>query len=191
MPKNPRQPDIPVLFVLDEFLSIGPFPEYREAIKTHAGAGVRLWFFLQDIYSIQEHYPGTSWGTFLNCAVKQFFGINDHSTATMIGGYLGHKTHALRTTSASANVSSTLGGWLDKASANSSFSSTDGLQFLGRPLLTGDEVRELLGGWQGDGWRYGITDIAGRATVQDTACGSRKKRNMQAESGNGVRRGQR
>lgn len=38
---------------------------------------------------------------------------------------------------------------------------TEGIQFLGRPLLTSDEVRELLGGWQGDGWRYGITDIAG------------------------------
>ncbi|MNY74930.1 hypothetical protein D3C86_2140720 [compost metagenome] len=38
---------------------------------------------------------------------------------------------------------------------------TENVQFLGRPLLTSDEVRELLGGWQGDGWRYGITDIAG------------------------------
>lgn len=161
MLKNPHKPDIPVLFVLDEFLSIGPFPEYRDAIKTHAGAGVRLWFFLQDIYSIQEHYPGTSWGTFLNCAVKQFFGINDDATAKMIGEYLGHKTHALRTTSASANVSSHLGGWYADASTNSGFATTEGVQFLGRPLLTGDEVRELLGGWKGDGWRYGITDIAG------------------------------
>lgn len=161
MLKNPAQPEIPVLFVLDEFLSIGPFPEYRDAIKTHAGAGVRLWFFLQDIYSIQEHYPDTSWGTFLNCAVKQFFGINDDATAKMIGDYLGHKTHAIRTTGAGANVSSHLGGWQADASVNSGFSMNEGVQFLGRPLMTGDEVRELLGGWQGDGWRYGITDIAG------------------------------
>lgn len=158
---NPRKPDIPVLFVLDEFLNIGPFPEYRDAIKTHAGAGVRLWFFLQDIFSIEEHYPGRSWGTFLNCAVKQFFGINDDETAKMIGGYLGHKTHAFLTSSASQNVSSHLGGWFDNASTNSGFAMTESIQFLGRPLLTGDEVRELLGGWKGDGWRYGITDIAG------------------------------
>lgn len=158
---NPRVPEIPVLFVLDEFLNIGPFPEYRDAIRTHAGAGVRLWFFLQDIYSMEEHYPGNSWRPFLNCAVKQFFGINDDETAKMIGGYLGHKTHAIRTTSASTNVSSHLGGWYADASTNSGFSMTEGLQFLGRPLLTSDEVRELLGGWKGDGWRYGITDIAG------------------------------
>ncbi|GAA3075523.1 type IV secretory system conjugative DNA transfer family protein [Rhizobium viscosum] len=156
---NPRVPEIPVLFVLDEFLNIGRFPEYRDAIRTHAGAGVRLWFFLQDIYSIEEHYPGNSWRPFLNCAVKQFFGINDEETAKMIGGYLGHKTHAIRTTSTGANVSSHQQDW--DGSTNTSFSSTENIQFLGRPLLTSDEVRELLGGWQGDGWRYGITDIAG------------------------------
>ncbi|MFS8047028.1 type IV secretory system conjugative DNA transfer family protein [Rhizobium sp. BR 314] len=158
---NPRIPDIPVLFVLDEFLNIGPFPEYRDAINTHAGAGVRLWFFLQNLYAIQEHYPGASWQPFLNCAVKQFFGINDDETAKLIGGYLGHATHAYRTTTSTTNVASHLGGWQGEASANTNFSMTEGIQFLGRPLLTSDEVRELLGGWQGDGWRYGITDIAG------------------------------
>jgi type IV secretion system protein VirD4 len=158
---NPRVPDIPVLFVLDEFLNIGPFPEFRDAIRTHAGAGVRLWFFLQDIHSIEEHYPGNSWRPFLNCAVKQFFGINDDETARMVGGYLGHKTEAIRVITSSANVSSQLGRWDRDASASSGFSMTESVQFLGRPLMMGDEVRELLGGWQGDGWRYGITDIAG------------------------------
>ncbi|MBD1549535.1 type IV secretory system conjugative DNA transfer family protein [Roseibium aggregatum] len=158
---NKTVPKIPVLFVLDEFLNIGPFPEYRDAIRTHAGAGVRLWFFLQDIYSIEEHYPGNSWRPFLNCAMKQFFGVNDHETAKMIGEYLGHKTHAVLNTGSSANVSSHLGGFYFDASANTGFSSTEGVQFLGRPLMTPDEVRELLSGWQGDGWRMGITDIAG------------------------------
>lgn len=158
---NPRIPEIPVLFVLDEFLNIGPFPEYRDAIRTHAGAGVRLWFFLQDIYSIEQDYPGNSWRPFLNCAVKQFFGVNDHETATMVGSYLGHKTHSIRTTSASANVSSHLGSWYDTASTNTGFSVTEGIQFLGRPLMTADEIRELLGGWAADGWRHGIIDIAG------------------------------
>ncbi len=158
---NPRVPDIPVLFVLDEFLNIGPFPEYRDAIRTHAGAGVRLWFFLQDIYSIEEHYPGNSWRPFLNCAVKQFFGINDDETAKMIGGYLGHKTHAIRTTSTNTNMSSQRAGWFEGSAPSTGVSTTESVQFLGRPLLTSDEVRELLGGWTSEGWRYGITDIAG------------------------------
>ncbi len=158
---NPRVPDIPVLFVMDEFLNIGPFPEYRDAIRTHAGAGVRLWFFLQDIASVEAHYPGASWRPFLNCAVKQFFAVNDDDTARMIGNYLGHKTHAIRNVSSSAHVSSHLTGWDSGPSTNTGFSMTETIQFLGRPLLMPDEVQELLGGWQGDGWRYGITDIAG------------------------------
>lgn len=158
---NPRVPDIPVLFVMDEFLNIGPFPEYRDAIRTHAGAGVRLWFFLQDIASVEAHYPGASWRPFLNCAVKQFFAVNDDDTARMIGNYLGHKTHAIRNVSSSSHVSSHLTGWDSGPSTNTGFSMTETIQFLGRPLLMPDEVQELLGGWQGDGWRYGITDIAG------------------------------
>jgi type IV secretion system protein VirD4 len=184
---NPRVPDIPVLFVLDEFLNIGPFPEYRDAIRTHAGAGVRLWFFLQDIYSIEEHYPGNSWRPFLNCAVKQFFGINDDETAKMIGGYLGQKTHAIRNTSATANVGSHLDGWDGGASTNSGFSSTESVQFLGRPLLTRDEVRELLGGWQGDGWRYGITDIAGTRPFKTQLVAHEKSENCRNRIGKMVR----
>ncbi len=157
---NPRIPEIPVLFMLDEFLNIGPFQEYRDAINTHAGAGVRLWFFLQNLYAIQEHYPGASWQPFLNCAVKQFFEVNDEETAKLIGSYLGHKTHAYMNTSGSTNLSSHL-GWPGDATTNTGISMSESVQFLGRPLLTSDEVRELLGGWQGDGWRYGITDIAG------------------------------
>lgn len=186
---NPRVPDIPVLFVLDEFLNIGPFPEYRDAIRTHAGAGVRLWFFLQDIYSLELHYPGNSWRPFLNCAVKQFFGINDPETSKMVGEYLGHKTHAIRTTSSSTNISSHLGGWMGEGSTNSGFSMTEGIQFLGRPLMTADEIKELLGGWQGDGWRYGITDIAGtrpfktQLVVHEKSENCRQRIGMMAKGG--------
>ncbi|MGT2501225.1 type IV secretory system conjugative DNA transfer family protein [Bradyrhizobium guangxiense] len=78
---NPAKPEIPVLFVLDEFLSLGPFADFRNAIRTHASAGVRLWFFLQDMGTLEEHYPGKAWQAFLNTSVKQFFGIDDPFTA--------------------------------------------------------------------------------------------------------------
>ncbi|TGV75887.1 transporter, partial [Mesorhizobium sp. M2D.F.Ca.ET.145.01.1.1] len=94
MENNRRLPDIPVLFILDEFLNLGPFPEFRAAIRTHASTGVRLWFFLQDVMSLQEQYPGNSWQPFLNCSVKQFFGVDDPITGELIGKYLGHETLA-------------------------------------------------------------------------------------------------
>ncbi|MER9177790.1 type IV secretory system conjugative DNA transfer family protein [Mesorhizobium sp. M0955] len=161
MESNPRTPKIPVLFILDEFLNLGPFPEFRAAIRTHASAGVRLWFFLQDVMSLQEHYPGTSWQPFLNCAVKQFYGIDDPITGELIGRYLGHETLAYLNRSTSHNGSSQLGHWLGDASVNTGTSGNESVQFLGRPLMTPDEIMELLSGWQRGNWRWSINYARG------------------------------
>lgn len=151
MIRNPRIPKIPVLFVLDEFLALGPSPEFRAAIRTHAGYGVRLWFFLQDVGTLQEHYPGTSWQAFFNCAVKQFFGTDEPFTAELIGKFLGTTTIAHRATNQGSNVSAQMGGEHGSAGVNSS--SGESIQFLGRGLLTPDEVMTELSGWLPGGQR--------------------------------------
>ena len=161
MESNRRTPDIPVLFILDEFLNLGPFPEFRAAIRTHASAGVRLWFFLQDVMSLQEHYPGDSWQPFLNCSVKQFFGIDDPITGELIGKYLGHETLAYLSRSSGHSGSSQLGRWYGDATVNTGTSGNETVQFLGRPLMTPDEIMELLSGWQRNGWRWGINYARG------------------------------
>lgn len=151
MRRNPRIPEIPVLFVLDEFLQLGPSPEFRNAIRTHAGYGVRLWFFLQDIGTLQEHYPGTSWQTFFNCAVKQFFGTDETFTAELVSRFLGTTTVAYRATNEGSNVSAQMGG--ENGSAGVNMSSGESIQFLGRSLLTPDEVLAELSGWLRGGQR--------------------------------------
>lgn len=155
---NKQTPEIPVLFVLDEFLQLGPFTAFRNAIRTHAGAGVRLWFFLQDLAGLEEHYPD-GWKPFFNCAVRQFFGTNDPFTGELVGRYLGSQTVAYRSTNAGANVSASSGG--DNGSSGVSISSGESVQFLGRPLLTPDEIMAELSGWKGNGWRGSILDISG------------------------------
>ena len=162
MLRNTTVPEIPVLFVLDEFLALGPFAEFRDAIRTHAGAGVRLWFFLQDLGSLEEIYPGTGWRPFLNCSVKQFFGVDDPYTGELIGRYLGNATLAFRSTSAGTNVSAQQDNWLgDGGSAGTTLTTGESVQFVGKPLLTPDEVMELLGAWQPEGWRWGIVHTRG------------------------------
>jgi len=158
---TPTQPRIPVLFILDEFLSLGPFPDFRHAIRTHAAAGVRLWFFLQDMGTLEEHYPGTSWQAFLNTSVKQFFGVDDPFTAELVGRYLGNQTVAYKSIQSGANVSAQMGSWTTDGSAGVAFSNGESIQFLGRPLLTPDEVMALLSGWHADGTRTGIIHIRG------------------------------
>jgi len=158
---NPAVPRIPVLFVLDEFLSLGPFAEFRNAIRTHASAGVRLWFFLQDMGTLQEHYPGAAWQAFLNSSVKQFFGTDDPFTADLIGRYLGNQTVAYRSTQTSANVSAQMGSWTQDGSAGVTFSNGESVQFLGKPLLAPDEVMALLSDWHANDTRTGIVHIRG------------------------------
>ena len=157
MRRNPRIPPIPVLFVLDEFLALGPAPEFREAIRTHAGYGVRLWFFLQDVGTLQEHYPGTSWQTFFNCAVKQFFGTDEPFTAELVAKFLGSTTVAYRSTTEGANVSAQMGG--EHGSAGVNMSSGESIQFLGRGLLTPDQVMTELSGWLPGGQRQSFVRL--------------------------------
>jgi type IV secretion system protein VirD4 len=161
MLRSPAQPKIPVLFVLDEFLSLGPFAEFRDAIRTHAGAGVRLWFFLQDVGSLEFEYPNSGWRPFFNCSVKQFFGVDDPFTGELIGKFLGTRTVAHLSTNEGGNISAQNGGWGQDSSTNVTFSSNESIQFNGRPLLTPDEVMELLSDWQEDGWRWGIIQMRG------------------------------
>lgn len=157
MIRNPRKPDIPVLIVLDEFLSLGHFPEFRDAIRTHAGAGVRLWFFLQDLGALQEHYPGNAWQAFMNCSVKQFFGTDEPFTGELIGRLIGSRTIAYRSTNESANVSAQIGQ--ENGSAGVNLSTSENLAFAGKPLLTPDEVIQEMAGWRADGTRAGIVQL--------------------------------
>lgn len=169
MIRNRREPEIPVVFILDEFLQLGSFDDFRTAIRTHAGSGVRLWFFVQDVAGLEENY-GPSWRTFFNCAVKQFFGVNDQATADMISRSLGSQTVAYRSTNAGGNVSASAGGIMgDGASSNVSFSTGESVQFIGRPLMTPEEVNRFLSGWndnQRREWRHGIVVANGVPPVQ-------------------------
>lgn len=161
MLRNRTVPKIPVLFLYDEFLSLGPFPEAQKAIRTHAGAGVRFWFFLQNVGDLKANYPNETWASFFNCAVKQYFGIDDDDTAGVVSRMLGPKTVAYRSTNAGANVSVQMGNWETDGSAGVSFSSGETVQFTGRPLLTPDEVQLLLSGWGADGTRESIVKLRG------------------------------
>ena len=155
MTSNATVPPIPVLFVLDEFLALDAFPDMADAIRTHAGAGVRLWFFLQDIGKLQELYPGTSWQAFFNSAAKQIFGTNEAFTAELVSRHLANRTVAYLTTGASTNLSAQMGGHLP-ASATFNISSSENLHFIGRALLTPDEVTAELSAWNPGGTRSAI-----------------------------------
>lgn len=135
---NPRIPDIPVLFIMDEFLVLDRDDRFVSALRTHASAGVRMWFFLQDLPTLEQKYP-TTWKSFLQSEVKTFFGTDDPYTAELISNYLGETTIAYETPNISA---STTGG----DTVSGSFSISENLQLTGRKLKSPDEVIALLRG---------------------------------------------
>lgn len=158
MIQNPNIPEIPVLFVLDEFLSLGTFPQFRNAIQTHAGAGVRLWFFVQNISNLEELYP-TSWKAFYDSAVRVFFGASDPFTTAEISKALGTTTHAQESTSYS------IGSTLSREDFFESGSSTNlnisrSVNITERALATPDEVARLIGGTLPDKTRNGILSLS-------------------------------
>lgn len=69
-----------VLFVMDEFFSLGALSELEKAAGLLSEYKVKLWPILQDISQIKKLYPH-SWPTFFaNAGIKQFFSISDPET---------------------------------------------------------------------------------------------------------------
>lgn len=129
MAREAQQPREPVLFLLDEFASLGRLPAIERAMGLMAGYGLQLWPILQDIHQLKAAY-GPRAGTFLsNAGVLQIFSVNDHETARLVSDLLGNETIQFQTMSRALDASET--------------GITYATHQTGRPLLTPDEVRNL------------------------------------------------
>ncbi|MCP4372477.1 MAG: type IV secretory system conjugative DNA transfer family protein, partial [Deltaproteobacteria bacterium] len=70
----------PVLFVLDEFFSLGPLKQLEKAAGLLGSYNAKLWPILQNISQLKELYP-QNWETFMsNAGAIQFFAVNDLET---------------------------------------------------------------------------------------------------------------
>lgn len=79
----------PVLFVLEEFATLGHMRSLEIAAGLVAGYGVKLWLILQDLTQLKTHYA-KSWETFLNNAgIVQAFGNSDLTTCEYLSKRLG------------------------------------------------------------------------------------------------------
>ncbi|ADU12227.1 type IV secretory system conjugative DNA transfer family protein [Asticcacaulis excentricus] len=119
----------PVLYLLDEFASLGYLSFVERAMSLMAGYGVQLWPILQDIHQLRALY-GQRAGTFLsNAGVLQVFGVNDYETSRLVSDLLGQETVVFQST----------GRNMDSNKSGLSYSE----HHTGRPLLTPDEVRQM------------------------------------------------
>jgi type IV secretion system protein VirD4 len=129
MVRDPVKPETPVLYLLDEFASLGHLAPIERAMGLMAGYGVQLWPILQDVHQLRATY-GQRAGTFLsNAGVLQVFGANDHDSVRLVSDLLGQETVVFQTMARA----------LDSEKSGISYSQ----QHTARPLLTPDEVRNL------------------------------------------------
>ena len=90
-----ERPAKPVLFVLDEFASLGHLSAIETAMALAAGYGVQLWPILQDLNQVKTIYSDR-WETFLaNAGITQLFRPNDLTTAEYFSKRAGTYTHRL------------------------------------------------------------------------------------------------
>lgn len=84
-----KKPEHPVLFLLDEFYSLGTLSQMEKAAGLLSGYGMKLWPIIQNISQLKQLYP-ENWLTFIaNTGAIQIFSVNDRETASEVVQVLG------------------------------------------------------------------------------------------------------
>ncbi len=84
---------VPVLFLLDEFYSLGKITLLEKAAGLMAGYGMRLWPIVQNLSQLQQLYP-KNWETFIaNAGVVQVFSTADQTTTQYLANRLGKRAN--------------------------------------------------------------------------------------------------
>jgi type IV secretion system protein VirD4 len=74
----------PILFMMEEFATLGHMEIMERAAAYFPGFGIKLWAVLQDVTQLQRYYH-SSWETFLgNAGLIQCFANGDQATLTYI-----------------------------------------------------------------------------------------------------------
>jgi type IV secretion system protein VirD4 len=120
-----------VLFLLDEFASLGRMEVLKSSLAFLAGFGVRVCTIVQGLGQLDDLYGRAGRESILqNCALQVFFAANDETTARHVSERLGIRTIRTQT----------------RSFAGGSRLPTKTYGQLGRPLLRPEEVRELGAG---------------------------------------------
>lgn len=94
--RDRTKPPAPVLFILDEFATIGDLPVIKTAVGLMAGFGLQIWAFLQNWGQLEELYQRGAHTFAANAGVFQAFNINDELTARYVSDLSGDATVAGR-----------------------------------------------------------------------------------------------
>lgn len=87
---NPEKDPHPVLFLMDEFPSLGRMTQFEQGIAYLAGYQVRLVLIIQDIPQLEASYGRSGMNVFMgNSKLRIAFASNSYETADLISRYVG------------------------------------------------------------------------------------------------------
>lgn len=133
MTRETTVPEIPVLFVLDEFLQLHRMERILDGLRYLAGYGVRFWLFVQDLPSLRNIYGNdAALAIIANCNCRIFFGVSDNDTARLVSDMTGNMTILVENKSVSSNSKNSF-----EQNISTSYTVT------GRRLLGADEILAL------------------------------------------------
>ena len=136
--RNVRQLPAPVLFILDEFGTIGRLSAVAQAYGLMAGLQMCIWAFVQDLVQLKRDYPD-DWETFIgNSQAVTAFNIMDQTTCEYLSNLLGTRT-VERISEATAKERN--GSFLSSGDPDYTQMSD---QFYSRALMQPAEFRTLL-----------------------------------------------
>ena len=89
------RPDEPlgVMFLMDEFPTLGEMEQFKNGIAYFRGYRVRLFLIIQDTEQLKDHYEEAGMNSFLsNATFRVTFAANNYQTAELISNLIGNKT---------------------------------------------------------------------------------------------------
>ena len=135
--RNNEPLESPVLFLLDEFGTIGRLSAVAQAYGLMAGLQMCIWAFVQDLVQLKRDYPD-DWETFIsNSEAITFFNIMDQFSCEYFSKMLGKRT-VERISQATAELRK--GGFFKSPAPEASLMSD---QLYSRDLLQPTEIRNL------------------------------------------------
>ena len=145
MSSEKKQGDNSVLFMLDEFASLGYLSSVENAMGLAAGYGLQLWPIIQDFNQLKGIY-GDRWETFLgNAGVTIVRGANDNFTGEYISKMIGDTTKSSESATIGENSSFSL---KDDGGGNQGYNNSMTASEIKRPLVP---IHELRGEFFKDG----------------------------------------
>jgi type IV secretion system protein VirD4 len=83
---------VPVLMMLDEFLTLGHMSEVEKAFVFMAGYNLTVWPFVQDYGQLEELYGGAVSSFVTNSRAVQVFGVSDSTSTGFVSEQIGKRS---------------------------------------------------------------------------------------------------